>query len=440
QIVPALAKYDAPRIVVHTAQEFGPHYDRWPPPSHTAVYGEEGQSDQAILRDFATRAFRRPVTDAQIAPYLRLATTSEEGVRAAIEALLCSPRFLYLLEDEGPLDDYAVASRLSYFLWNTMPDAALLADAKSGRLRLPDVLEKHLERMLADPRSKEFVNAFTWSWLNLQNTVEMAPDPMKFYEYHRNRLDEAMLAETTGFFRTVLDENLPISTFLDADFTLANANLARHYGLPGKVDTTAEFQRVKLGSAQHRGGLLGQGAVLTASANGVDTSPVVRGIWILEHLMGTPPDNPPDEVEVPEPDARGTLTLRELYAKHRTVESCNDCHKDIDPLGFALENFDATGHWRTIYEDSQHRVDPSGRMPNGKTFKNLSGLKAILVNDDRIFSRHLTSRILTYATGRTMAVADRPEIDRIVDELETSGGGLRDLIRHVVKSNIFLTK
>ncbi|MEM7013566.1 MAG: DUF1588 domain-containing protein, partial [Verrucomicrobiota bacterium] len=300
-------------------------------------------------------------------------------------------------------------------------------------------LAKHLDRMLNDEQAQEFIDSFLWAWLHLDNIVEMAPDPMKFYDYHRHRIDEAMISETQKFFGHMLAENLPVSTFLDSDFTFANAELSRHYDLSKKVDTTVEFQRVSLAASPNRGGLLGQTSVLTASANGVDTSPVVRGIWILENLLGTPPKPPPPDVDVPEPDSRGDLTIREIYAKHRTVESCNDCHKKIDPLGFALENFDAIGGWRTEYENG-HNVDPSGRMPNGVAFENVAGLKEILVADLDLFTRNLTTKLLTYGTGRKMEPGDREEIDRIVAELKQQGGGTRDLMTLLVTSDIFRNK
>ena len=438
-LIDALEKVDAPRIVIHSVVETGPHYGQWPPKAHETVYGQPGQDPSEVVRQFAEKAFRRPVTNSEIAPYLALAKNSPEGVRTAIEGILCSPRFLYLREPEGELDDYAIASRLSYFLWNTMPDANLMADAKAGKLRDPKVLSRHAERMLADPRSGEFVDTFVWAWLKMDNSVEMSPDPMKFYEFHRNRIDEAMVKESTLFFRHILNENLLVPTFLHSDFTFLNANLMRHYGMEGIFDTTARFQKVSLKGEKKRGGLLGQASVLTTSANGVDTSPVVRGIWILENLLGTHPKPPPPDVDVPEPDARGDLTIREQYAKHRTVESCNDCHKNIDPLGFALENFDAVGSWRTEYE-SGLKVDASGHMPNGKTFTNVSGLKEIMIGEPALFTRNLCTKLFTYATGRTMEVRDRPEIDRIVKNSITNQQGLKDLILQVVTSETFLQK
>ena len=431
-LIDRLETADAPRILVHEATEVGPLYEQWPPESHDIVHADD-------LLSFAERAFRRPVTEGEIRPYLALARKSPEGSKDAIAAMLCSPRFLYLDEPEGELDDFALASRLSYFLWSTMPDAALYTDAKAGRLNNTLTLSKHLDRMLADQRSNEFVNSFLWAWLQLKNAVVMAPDLTKFPNYHRNRIEEAMLGETRAFFRHAITENLPLRTFLDSDFTFVNSRLARHYGLDQKVETSSTFQRVALTNAPNRGGLLGQASVLTASANGVDTSPVVRGIWILENLMGTPPSSPPPDVSIIEPDMRGDLTIREMYAKHRTVESCNQCHKKIDPLGFSLENFDATGVWRTSYDNGQD-VDPSGKMPNGESFKDLDGLKKILIGDTSLFSRNLTSKLLTYATGRTMGVGDRAEIDRIVAELQASNGGMKDLMLLVVQSSIFRHK
>jgi hypothetical protein len=438
-IIDRFEEVDAPRINVYNVTETGPHYGTWPPASHRSVYGVPGKDIEEHLLQFATRAYRRPVTPEQIAPYLRLAKQSPEGLRTAIEGILCSPRFVYLKEATEQLDDYAIASRLSYFLWNTMPDAALLKDSANGKLRITPILERHVDRMLADPRSDEFVESFVWAWLKLENTVEMAPDPIKFYEYHRNRLGDAMVKETNAWFRYLLTENLQVSHFIDSEFAIINADLGRHYGMPGVVDTTAQFQQVALSGLRHRGGLLGQTSVLTASANGVDTSPVVRGIWILENLLGMPPSPPPPGVEVPEPDARGELTIRQFYAKHRTNESCNDCHRKIDPLGFSLENFDAIGSWRTEYK-SGNKVDASGQMPGGEPFKDITGLKQIMTRDLKQFSRNLTTKLMTYATGRTMNVSDRPKIDAIIDRLESDRGGLRDLVKHVVTSDTFRTK
>ena len=436
--VVAEAAANAPRIVVHAASEHGPLYDTWPPASHSIAWGDPSQPLEERVRRFAARAFRRPVGAEEVATFVRLAEESPEGMRTAVEAILCSPRFLYLLENEGALDGHALASRLSYFLWNTMPDDELLALAESGRLAEPATLRAQSERMLADPRSDEFVARFTWAWLGFQNALDMGPDRMKFPAYHRDDIGAAMVVETQRFFRHLLDRNLSITNFIGSDFTFVNAHLARLYGIEG-VQTTAGFERVQLAPELRRGGLLGMASVLTASANGVDTSPVVRGIWVLDRLLGTPPDPPPSGVVLPEPDARGALTLRELFAQHRTSESCNECHKAIDPLGFALESFDPIGRWRDTYETGQW-IDTAGSTPQGQAFEDVAGMKRVLLEDSTLFARNLTSKLLTYASGRTLRRTDRPEVDRIVATNAAEGCGLRDLVLAVATSSIFTCK
>jgi mono/diheme cytochrome c family protein len=425
----------APRIVFHDAAESGPCYESWPPPSQVAALGDPAAPLEERVAAFATRAFRRPVTAEELAPYVRLAREGPEGLRTALEAILCSPRFLYFLEESRALDDWALASRLSYFLWSTLPDDELRSLATAGRLRDPGVLRAQAERMLADPRSQEFVEQFTWCWLGLQNMLDMAPDPMRFPDYYGGRLREAGLTEARTFFREVLDGNLPLSEFIVSDHTFVNADLARHYGLEG-VHTTATFQRVALPAELRRGGLLGQAVVLTTSANGVDTSPVVRGVWVLDRLLGTPPDRPPPDIPIPEPDTRGELTIRQIFEKHRSSESCNQCHRSIDPLGNALESFDAIGRWRDAYESGAH-IDPSGRMPDGATFDDVTGLRRELLNELPLFTRNLTRKLAAYAAGRELRAADRLEIDRLVAAAGTPGAGLRDLILSVVTSRTF---
>jgi len=429
-----IARADAPRIEVHAAEESGPHHASWPPPSHRAAWGDPARSPEENLRAFAERAFRRPVADEDLAPFLALAA-GPDGPRRAREAILCSPRFLYLLEGEDALDDWALAARLSYFLWSTMPDERLRALAAEGRLREPEVLRAEAERLLDDPRSAELVEHFTWGWLHLQNALDMAPDPMRFPEYHRARLGPAMAGETRAFFADLLATDGPITRFLDADYAFVNADLARHYGLAPVASTTV-FERVPLPPEQHRGGLLGQGAVLTTSANGVDTSPVVRGVWVLEHLLGAPPEPPPPGIPIPEPDARGELTIRQRFEKHRTAESCNECHRTIDPLGFALESFDAVGRWRDTYE-SGLAIDPAGRMPDGETFEDVRGLKRALLADLPRFGRHLTRELATYASGRLLRPGDHAALERLVTQAAAQGWHLRELVLDLVASPIF---
>ena len=434
-----LERDNLPRIKVYAASKQGPYYKSWPPKSHTHIYGTKEQTESEVLEKLATRAFRRPLKKGELASFEKLAKNSPEGLRTAIEAILCSADFLYLVEEgEGLLDHYAIANRLSYFLWNTMPDARLFKLASEKKLHDKALLKKLVLEMLQDPRSKEFVNNFTWAWLKLQNTVEMAPDTVKFLDYKRYRIGDAMLKETTLFFQDILDNNRPLATFVDADFAYVNADLARRYGIEG-VNTTAEFQRIKLGSKSERGGLLTQTSVLTASSNGVSTSPVIRGIWILENLLGIHLPPPPDDVEIPEIDLRGKHTLKELYAKHRNVETCNSCHKKIDPLGFALENFNATGMWREKYSGGT-KVDATGHMPDGTPFSGVEGLKQNMKKKMHLFTHALTENLLTYASGRTMKATDRTVIDQIVTKSVKQKLGLRDLILEIVISDIFLHK
>jgi hypothetical protein len=269
----------------------------------------------------------------------------------------------------------------------------------------------------------------------LQNALDMAPDPVRFPEYHNTRQEAAAVSETRAFFRHVLGENRPVSELIASDYTFVNADLARLYGIEG-VHTTARFERVDLPAGLQRGGLLGQASVLTASANGVDTSPVVRGVWALTHLLGTPPDPPPPDVPIPEPDARGALSVRELFEKHRSIESCNACHRSIDPLGFALESFDAIGRRRDAYETGAP-IDTAGRMPDGTEFEDVGGMKQALLRDLPLFTRNLATRLAAYAAGRTMHPADRPEIDSIVARAQAPDSGLRDLVLSIVESRIF---
>ncbi|MHC4993940.1 MAG: DUF1592 domain-containing protein [Planctomycetota bacterium] len=437
-----LRSVDAPRIVIYGLTERGPfpaggtaskplrRLARGAPPNDTAD----------ALREFAQHAFRRPVPDEEIEPFVQLAQTHAAGYRAALEAMLCSPFFVYHDESPGRLDAYALAARLSYLFWNTMPDARLMARASDGSLTDPDTLRAETERLLADPRSDEFVRGFVWQWLGLQNTRDMPPDAEKFYDYYRQRIAISMAGESGAFFRHLLDENLSVANLIDSDFAFLNADMARHYTNPTQQAVpTFAFQKVTLEPGGRRGGLLGQASVLTASANGVDTSPVVRGIWILEKLLGTPPPPPPDDVVIAEPDARGDLTLRELYAKHRTIESCNRCHRKIDPLGFALENYDPVGRWRDVY-DSGHAVDGSGQLPDGHAFGDVSGMKQAMGRDPDPVARNLIHKLMAYASGRTVTAADHPEIDRIAKEVAAEGYGLRDIVMGVVTSEAFVSK
>jgi hypothetical protein len=314
-----------------------------------------------------------------------------------------------------------------------LPDQELLDLAASRQLLKPRILEAQVERMLKSRQSDAFVQGFLDSWLTLRELGSTPPDRSAFRAFYHYDLDSAMRKETQLFTRHLIDENLSIVHFLDSDFTFVNKRLAELYNLdPPKQKG---FQRIAL-SDRRRGGLLGQASVLTVTANGIDTSPVVRGVWLLENILGTPPTPPPPDVEPLDPDIRGAKTIRDQLKKHREVAACFDCHRKIDPLGFALENFDPIGGWRETY-GRRTKIDASGELPSGKSFRNIEGLKTILLEHKHEFARALTEKLLAYGIGRQIQPADRPHIDSINSELEKQGYGFRYLIKRVVVSEPF---
>ena len=439
-----LKAYRGPRLRIWEIGVEGPHLDTWPTTGHRALYGKLAQGELNAttigqrLAAFAEKAFRRPPLAGELKPIQRLvAGKLKEGVeplqalQLGCQAILCSPGFLYLNLGEGELDEVALASRLSYFLWSSSPDETLLKLAAAGKLQ--SGLSAQVTRMLADSRSDRFVRHFVRRWLDLDNIGTMPPSE-DFLEYYRDNLETAMRKETETFFRHVLDKNLSLREFLDADYSFLNRELALHYGIKGVQGN--ELQRVSL-KGSRRGGLPGHGAFLTASANGVDTSPVVRGIYVLEKLLGYTPPPPPPDVPAIEPDIRGAVTIREQLLKHREIATCAECHRKIDPLGFALENFDAIGGWRDEY-GKKNPIDSAGKLPGGDSFRTFPEFRKLLVNRQDQFNRCLSEKLMTYALGRELEVGDRPSIDEILAELDGKKGGLRELMRLVVLSKPFL--
>jgi hypothetical protein len=286
--------------------------------------------------------------------------------------------------------------------------------------------------MLADPKSKRFSNNFLRLWLELDNIGKMPPSK-EFVSFYRDNLEFAMRKETELLFEHVLQKNLSPIELLNADYSFINRELAAHYGMPGLQGN--EFRKVSL-SGTERGGLLGHGSFLTASANGVDTSPVIRGIYVMNKLLDYTPPPPPDDVPEIEPDVTGATTLREKLVRHRADATCAQCHNKIDPAGFALENYDPIGAWRLSY-DRKLKVDSSGRLPNGKTFSNPSEFRDLVIEQKETFLRCLTKKMLTYAIGRPTNSGDRLVVDGIVDEMQESSNGLRDLVKKIVLSETF---
>ena len=441
-----LKAYQGPRLRVWEIQVEGPHIDEWPPKGHKVLYEElvpQNLSAEIIkerLTQFAKLAFRRPAVDGELEPILEMVRTKfEEGLsplqslQLGFQTILSAPGFLYLNEGQGDLADYALASRLSYFLWSSMPDGELFDLAEQGKLKDPETLSAQVDRMLADPKSQRLTGNFLRVWLELDNIGKMPPSK-EFVSFYRDNLESAMRKETELLFENVLKKNLPPRELLSANYSFINRELAEHYGIPGLEGN--HFRKVSL-PGQKRGGLLGHGSFLTASANGVDTSPVVRGIYVMNKLLDYTPPPPPDDVPEIEPDVTGATTLREQLIKHRADATCAQCHNKIDPAGFALENFDAIGAWREKY-DKKLEVDSSGKLPNGQTFSSVDEFRKLVVAREETFTRCLTKKLLTYAIGRQLNSGDRPSIDQINTAMASSEKGLRDLVHLIVLSRPFL--
>ena len=427
----------SPRIRLHRMAIDGPYYRSWPPQCHTALYGN-GDAHAAI-RAFARKAFRRQVPESALQPFDDLA--AREGLAVAVKAMLCSPFFLYLHENDGTLDGDALATRLSYALTSTMPDAPLAALGAAGRLGDAAVYDQQLERLLSSPGCDDFADSFVSQWLHLRNIDKMPPDEKKYPEFYRishgyTGTRDAIVKEPVLFFRHLLAHNLPVARLIDADFTFMNDSLADFYGVAGVAGSG--FEKVALEPGLKRGGVFGMAAVLAASANGVDTSPVVRGIFVLDNLLGAPPEPPPPGIKLPQTDLRGTTTIRTVLERHRTDETCASCHRSIDPIGFALENFDAEGRWRTRYPNAP--VDASGMMPNGKAFADVTGFKKALADETDRVAENLVRRLLVYCTGRKMGALDDDEIADLCARLKAQGYGVRDMVKGVLKTRIFTMK
>ncbi len=403
------------------------------------------------IQGFLFRAFRRPPLGSEITRYHTFFRSRLDGGESAETAflttckvILCSPNFLYVdtppESSETDQRSFRLASRLSYFLWSSMPDQPLLDAAATGKLNVPQTLVAQTRRLLNDSRSEAFIEHFTNSWLHLNELGSMPPDTLKFSTYYDRQLEPLMRRETQLFFAEVLRQNLSIEHFIDSDFTFANRYLAAHYELPSIVGD--DFRRVALPQQSLRGGLLGQASVLTATSNGVETSPVTRGIWVLENILGSPPPPPPTDVEPLEPDIRGATTIRQQLAKHRNVATCAECHRKIDPIGFAMESFDPVGSFRREYLDSTGKpvsaVDTAGTLPTGESFENIAELKQLLLNQKDQFARCLTEKMLTYSLGREIGFQDRPAVKAIVRELAARGDGLQDLVELIVTSEVFI--
>lgn len=414
------------------------------------------QDAERIIREFVPRAFRRPVDDALTDQFVQLTLsrlddgrTFEQAVRAGVTAVLCSPHFL-LINQQPLVDDHTLASRLSYFLWSSMPDAELLQLASEGKLQDSSVRHTQVERMIKDPKFERFVENFVGQWLELRDLEFTTPDKRLYPEYDELLL-RSMVAETQGFFRHVVDRDLSVLNFVDSDFTVLNQRLATHYGLPA-VSGHETFRVVKLPEDSIRGGVLTHASVLKVTANGTSTSPVIRGAWVLDKLLGQPPSPPPAGVPSVEPDIRGATTIREQLKLHSEDPSCARCHDRIDPPGFALEEFDVIGGHRQWYrsvgekgqriDKTNYRIGPDvesgGRFADGQTFNDFEDYRRQLLQQPDRIAHAVAEKLLIYGCGRPLTAADRNSVQAVVDAAQANDLGLRSMLHAVADSELFL--
>jgi hypothetical protein len=460
----------------------GPLEKQWPPERTRDLLGEVefraglkgnysiviGKSSMEQIKEVVSRigprALRRPLRDtdpktwaALAKPVLESGRGFEEGLRLVLRALLSSPEFLYHEAIPGPLDDYALATRLSYFLWKSLPDDQLLFLAAGGRLNDRAVLRSEVNRMLEDKKAQRFIEDLLDQWLELKEIDATTPDE-KLYPEYDDVLRQAMLEETRRFFSEMIQSDLGVGEFIDSDFTFLNRRLAEHYGIPG-VEGLG-FRKVTLPAESPRGGLLTQASILKVTANGTNTSPVPRGSFVLANLLGTPPSPPPPGVGAVEPDTQGATTIREELAAHREMESCNRCHREIDPPGFALESFDPIGGFRSRYRSTgqgdrpltklfgrpvrEYRlglpVDASGETSEGEPFAGIRDFKRLMKQKKDQLARHFLNQLIAYATGAEVEFADRKERDQILEQAGRDGYRIRGMIHAVVQSKMFRNK
>jgi len=505
--------YRGPGIAVEYLEIEGPLVERWPRESHRRLFGDlpvvpwtpssgleppaqlnlpdltgnkrlgnpdkrrrpgdlwmvESQSPledaERLLRDFLPRAFRRPAEESEVLRCLAFAREGieknlcfQDAMRTAYKAALCSPDFLFFQEPVGKLDDDALASRLSYFLWRSQPDDALRSLAESGTLHEPAVLREQVERMLDDEKSARLAADFTGQWLDVREINFTVPDRFLYPEYFcDNHLVESIVLESEAYFAEMLRGDLGARHVVDSDFLMINERLARLYGIPDVEGCV--IRRVPIPPGSARGGFVTQASTLKVTANGLSTSPVLRGAWILERLLGDEVPPPPPNAGAIDPDTRGATTVREQLDKHRRDASCASCHVKIDPPGFALENFDVMGAWRDRYRGTDEgealdmrvadrlvkytygpAVDASGVTPDDREFHDIVEFRRLLLNEEDRIARNIAERLLTFGTGGGIGFADRAIVEDLLRRTKDSEYGLRSMIHEVVQSEAFQHK
>jgi Protein of unknown function (DUF1592)/Protein of unknown function (DUF1588)/Protein of unknown function (DUF1587)/Protein of unknown function (DUF1585)/Protein of unknown function (DUF1595)/Planctomycete cytochrome C len=459
-------KRPIPKIPANRPESYWQNYDPLVPASM-----QPKEDAERLIRDFMLRALRRPVSEDLNAHYVKLVHdrlddqyTFLDAMVFGYKAILTSSDFLFLREpgvarltaekdfQSTRLDDHAIANRLSYFLWSSMPDAALRSAADKGELSKPGSLRAHVDRMLNDPKTHRFTENFSGQWLDLRKINDTTPDPRLYPEYDLF-LHWSLPRETELYFEHILKHDRSLLEFVASDWSMLNERLAQHYGIPDIVGH--ELRKVRLPAGSHRGGVMTHGSVLKVTADGTRTSPVLRGKWVLERIVGKPPAPPPPDIPLFEPDIRGATTIREQLDKHRNTPACATCHNHIDPPGFALENFDAIGGWRDFYRAPKQtkkglvkgkryyqgpNVEVGGVTPDGREFKTIDDYKKILLQDKDQLTRNLTAKLLTYATGADIQFADREVVEQIVAAIRPKNYGFRELIHQVTQSRVFLNK
>ncbi|HZK80854.1 MAG TPA: DUF1592 domain-containing protein, partial [Humisphaera sp.] len=458
---PAMDVEKLPRLQIESIEMEGPIQRDWPPESHKALFfAGDDRKDIAYAREiftrFLPRAYRRPVTNEEIDAVVETVndamTTGKlsfpNAMRLGLQRVLCAPGFLFLEEPakearRRALTDYELASRLSYFLWSTMPDEALFALAAAGKLHDPATFAAQVRRMLADAKSEQLVHNFAGQWLSVRDFGSVQP-AAEYRDYDRP-LERASKQEPYAFFAEVLAKNLPITSFIDSDFVVVNERLAKHYGIEGV--TGAEFRRVAIRPENHRGGVLGMCGLMTYLADGTRTLPMHRGSWVLREFFNDPPNNPPANAGEIQPNTSGkNLTVRQRLELHRHDEICASCHFKLDPYGLALENYDAIGAWRERFNGEGFRgdkgpiLDVSGTFPDGKKFATLEEYKAGLMSQKDKFARAFAAKLLTYAIGRPVGYTDHETVDGLVDALKKNDYRIQTLIDGIVESEPFRTK
>jgi Protein of unknown function (DUF1592)/Protein of unknown function (DUF1588)/Protein of unknown function (DUF1585)/Protein of unknown function (DUF1587)/Protein of unknown function (DUF1595)/Planctomycete cytochrome C len=430
-----------------------------------SVYSENPIEDaRKLLMAFMPKAFRRNVSEEEIEPYLgllksRLAAKDcfEDAMRRVCVAVLTSPEFLFQPADSDEASLFTLASRLSYWLWNGPPDEELLSQARNGSLERPEVLKSQVDRLLADSKSDRFIEDFTNQWLELSRLDETTPDPQLYPEY-RFLLHEAMAAETRSFVRELIQNDLPVRAMVKPNFAMLTQRLAEHYNIEGVQGV--EVRKVLLAENSLRGGLLGQAAIHKLTANGTTTTPVKRGVWVMDRLLNDPAPPPPPGISAIDPDTRGATTIREQLDRHRADASCAACHAKIDPPGFALEAFDPIGGLRYRYRSNGKgdeapekgktawlikyklgpKVDPSGELGDGKKFSGLAEFNSLLAMDEERLARAFVAHLSRYATGTDVSYVDRAEIRRIVESAKSSSYGIRSMIHALAQSDLLRGK